>query len=79
MKYRVRIDESFEKEEDAQALMDFARQLLSKAVNINEGKSNEEKTFCDVHLCGHDEGKPCINHEREEVMDSKVVTVLSVL
>jgi len=59
MKYRVRLDLSFDKESDAQALMGYAKGLSGKAVNINEGKDNEERGYCDIHRCGHDEGLPC--------------------
>jgi len=75
MKYRVRIDQSFDKESDAQDFYNLARNLLSKAVNINEDNANEEISFCDIHLCGHDEGKPCIPMEREVLRENKVMTV----
>ena len=67
MKYRVRLDLSFNGETDAQALMDYARNLSAKAVSINEGQINEEISFCDFELCGHDEGKPCTGLDRLEV------------
>ena len=67
MKFRVRLDLSFESESDAKALMAYAKQLSSKAVSINEGAINEEVAFCDLELCGHDEGLPCTNLERVEV------------
>ncbi len=76
MKYRVRIDSSFDKESDARELLDFARNLMSKAVNVNEGKPDQEISFCEFHLCGHDENKPCIQWERENLIDKKVVTIL---
>ena len=79
MKYRVKLDLSFDKESDAQALMNYAIGISIKAVSINEGLANEEISFIEKHLCGHDSGKACVNHEREEVIDKKVVTVLSVL
>jgi len=79
VKYRVRIDEHFDKESDAKELLDFARNLMSKAVSVNEGKPDQEIPFCDFHLCGHDEDKPCINWEREELIDKKVVTTRSIL
>ena len=56
MKYRVRIDLSFEGEGDAQALMTYAKQLSAQAVSINEGEPNEEISFCEHEICGHDEG-----------------------
>jgi hypothetical protein len=67
MKYRVRVDMSFDKESDAQSLMGFARSLAGQAESINEGDANEEIAFCDLELCGHDEGKPCTRLERVEV------------
>jgi len=67
MKYRVRIDLSFDREADAKSLMAYARQISSKAVSINEGGSAEEISFCDLELCRHDEGLPCTKVERLEV------------
>ena len=67
MKYRVRLDLSFDAEKEAQDLMDYARQLSDKAVSINEGRDNEEISFCDLELCRHDEGLPCTGLERVEV------------
>ena len=72
MKYRVRLDLSFDDETDAQALMGYARQLTSNAVSINEGKDNEEISFCDLEICRHDEGLPCARLERVEVRKSEV-------
>jgi len=70
MKYRVRVDLSFEAETDAQALMSYATSLSSKAVSINEGMDNEEISFCDMELCRHDEGLPCTRLERIETRKS---------
>ena len=67
MKYRVRLDLSFDTETDAQVLMDYAKQLSSEAISINEGKDNEEISFCDLEICRHDEGLPCEKLERVEV------------
>lgn len=67
MKYRVRLDLSFDNKSDAQALMDYARGLTSKAVSINEGADNEEISFCDMEICRHDEGLPCERLERVEI------------
>ncbi len=70
MKYRVRLDLSFDGEADAQALMDYARELSSKAVSINEGRDNEEISFSDLEICRHDEsltGEGCTRLERIEV------------
>lgn len=67
MKYRVRVDLSFNDEADAQLLMDYARGLSSKAVSINEGRDNEEISFFDMEICRHDEGLPCTRLDRVEV------------
>ena len=67
MKYRVRVDLSFAIESDAQTLMDYAKDLSGKAVSINEGRDNEEISFCDVEICRHDEGLPCTRLDRVEV------------
>jgi len=67
MKYRVRLGLSFDAKTDAQALMDYARQLSGKAVSINEGRDNEEISFCEMEICRHDEGLPCTRLERVEV------------
>jgi len=67
MKYRVRLDLSFDNGADAQALMDYAKQLSSKAASINEGEDNEEISFCDMEICRHDEGLPCTKLDRLEV------------
>ena len=67
MKYRVRLDLSFESEADAQSLMFYAKNLSEKAVSINEGEVNEEIAFCDLEICRHDEGLPCTTLERVEI------------
>ncbi len=67
MKYRVRLDLSFDAETDAQTLMSYAKQLSSKAVSINEGRDNEEISFTDLEKCFHDEGGSCEKLERVEV------------
>ena len=67
MKYRVRLDLSFESEADAQNLMTYVKNLTSKAVSINEGEVNEEIAFCDLEICRHDEGLPCESLERVEI------------
>jgi hypothetical protein len=72
MKYRVRLDLSFESEAEARALMTYARDLSGKATSINEGKVNEEIAFCDLEICRHDEGLPCEKLERTEVRKLEV-------
>ncbi len=67
MKYRVRLDLSFEREADALFLMAYAKQLSAQAVSINEGEVNEEIAFCDLEICRHDEGLPCEKLERVEI------------
>jgi len=72
MKYRVRVDLSFDGEADAQVLMDYARELSGMAVSINEGRDNEEISFCDMEICRHDEGLPCTKLDRVNVRKSGV-------
>ena len=67
MKYRVRLDLSFDNEVDAQSLMTYSKNLSGKAVSINEGADNEEIAFCDYEICRHDEGLPCTKLDRLEV------------
>ncbi len=74
MKYRVRLDLSFDNEGDAQVLMGYAKGLAGKAVSINEGQDNEEISFCDVEICRHDEGLPCTRLDRVEVRKLEVET-----
>jgi len=69
MKYRVRLDLSFDSQIDAQTLMNYAKGLTSKAVSLNEGSDNEEISFCDMEICRHDEGLPCEKLERVEVRE----------
>jgi len=71
MKYRVRLDLSFDSEADAQALMNYAKRASKKAVSIREGEVSEEIAFCDLELCRHDEGLPCTRLERVEVRKLK--------
>jgi len=74
MKYRVRLDLSFDNEVDAQSLMTYAKNLSGKAVSINEGEVNEEIAFCDLEICRHDEsftGEGCTKLERLEVRKLK--------
>jgi len=72
MKYRIRVDLSFDDGADTQVLMDYARQLSSRAISINEGEDNEEISFCDMEICRHDEGLPCTRLERVEVRKLEV-------
>ena len=67
MKYRVRVDLSFDSEADARSVMNYAKTLTGKAVSINEGSVNEEISFCDLELCRHDEGLPCTRLDRVEI------------
>ena len=70
MKYRVRVDLSFDSEADARAVMDYAKGLSSRAVSVNGGQENEEVSFCELERCRHDEGLPCERLERIEVRKS---------
>ena len=72
MKYRVRTDLSFGDEADARSFMEYARGISNRAVSINEGRVDEEISFCDLELCGHDEGLPCTRLERIEVRKAAV-------
>ena len=69
MKYRVRLDLSFDKEADAQSLMAYARNLSGRAVSINESTDNEEISFSELEICRHDESppQPCTRLERLEI------------
>ncbi len=71
MKYRVRLDLCFDGEADARLLMDYAKKMSAKSISINEGEANEEISFCDLEICRHDEGLPCIRLERVEVRKLK--------
>jgi hypothetical protein len=59
MLYRVNLDCSFTSKAEADALENFAKTLISKAKNINEGEDNEESSVIKSHKCMHDEGKAC--------------------
>jgi len=72
MKYRVRLDLSFDDEADARALMNYAKRVSKKAVSIGEGEVNEEMAFCDLELCRHEEGLPCEKLERVEIRNRGV-------
>ena len=72
MRYRVRVDLSFNEEADARLLMNYAKQLTGKAASINEGQANEEISFCDLEICRHDEGLPCEKLEKIEVRSLEV-------
>ncbi len=67
MKYRVRLDLSFDSEAEAKLLMNYAKNKAKVATSINEGEVNEEISFCDMEICRHDEGLPCEKLERVEI------------
>ena len=67
MKYRVRIDLSFDSEADAQTLMALATNLCAKEVSINMGEVNEEISSCELEICRHDESLPYKVLERIEI------------
>jgi len=73
MKYRVRADLSFEKEEDARALLTHAQGMIGKSKNMNPGAANEETSFCELELSGSDEGKPSVLIARTELKTLKEV------
>lgn len=72
MKHRIRVDLSFADESDALLLMNYVQTLTGKAISINEGLANEEISFCDLEICRHDEGLPCIRLERVEIRKLEV-------
>lgn len=67
MKYRVRLDLSYEGENEARALMDYVKAAADKAVSIGEGGDREEISFCEMEICRHDEELPCTRLERVKV------------
>ena len=67
MKYRVRLDLSFDNEADATLLMNYAKGKAKVATSINEGEVNEEIGFISSEICRHDEGGSCEKIERTEV------------
>jgi len=71
MRYRVRVDLSFDNLNDARLLMDQARDIAAGAVSINEGQVTEEVAFCELEICRHEEGLPCTRMERLEVRRRK--------
>ncbi len=71
MKYRVRLDLSFDTKLDAQNLMELAKQKCSQAVSLNERQDNEEISFCEIEICRHDEGLPCTRLERVEIRQQR--------
>ena len=74
MKYRVRLDLSFDNEADARLLMNYAKRASQKAVSIREGEVNQEISFCDLALCQHDDPSQvegCTRLERVEVRKLK--------
>ena len=70
MKYRVRIDLSFNSETDARTIMAFAKGLSARAVSIKEGEDDEEIAFCDLEMCRHEEGLPCERLDRIEIRNA---------
>ena len=75
MKYRVKLDLSFNKESDARSLYNLASTLISKASSVNEGKADSKISYIDIHKCGHDENKPCEKVEHKELIKKRVVTI----
>ncbi len=63
MKYRVRIDLSFDSESLATALMDSGKDFMESAA----APANGRPAFCELEECRHDEGLPCTILERVEV------------
>jgi len=64
VKYRIRADLIFDRESDAQDLWQKLKShtgLVKKVVNLDVDKS-----YIELHLCGHDEAKECSILERIE-------------
>lgn len=66
MKYRVRMDMSFDAEPDARALLEAGRALVSKATNVTVASESSPVSYCELEVCRHDEGLPCTLIERLE-------------
>ena len=67
MKYRVRLDLSFDEEQDAQSMMTYARGLAGKASSNGLSWPTPEVSYCEIEICRHDEGLPCERVERIEL------------
>ena len=76
MKYRIRLNMDFVKKSDAQTLMDFAKGLVGKAVNTNEGEENEEISFVELRESYHDEISRSIP---DKVLDKQEVKRLRII
>ena len=72
MKYRIRLDLSFNDETAAQAEMDHARQAAASAVSVNEGSDSAVISFAELEICRHDEGLPCTRLDRFEIRGGEV-------
>jgi len=70
MKYRVRLDLIFDKEEEAMEAFNFLKGRRNLFRTINKGEPNEERSILEIHKCYHDEPepKPCeiIEHIESE-------------
>jgi len=73
MKYRVRMDMSFDAEPDARVLLETGRGLVGKATNVTVAKESSPRSYCELEICRHDEGLPCTLVERVEVAGSEPV------
>jgi hypothetical protein len=63
MKYRVRIDLSFDNQTTAAALMNSGKSYIENAAPPGNGRP----AFCEMEECRHDESLPCTIIERVEV------------
>jgi hypothetical protein len=79
MKHKVKIDLQFDNLTEAEALMTYAKTLISKSTSINEDKDNTEISSIEHHLCYHDEtpSRPCEVIERQQVIKGVVQVVKS--
>lgn len=72
MKYRIRMDISFDDESTAKSLFETVKKSSSKASSINEGKPSQEISYIEYEICGHDEGKECQTIEKIEIRNIKI-------
>jgi len=62
MKYRVRVDMSFDNAYMLDSIYKKAEALMGDAVNINQGEANQEISCCSFNLYNHDAtpNQPCV-------------------
>ncbi len=72
---RFRADIIYSDPDPLNDLVEEARRRIGSSVVINEGFSNEERSFFSVEDCGHDETPPvpCVETERWEAGNGQVI------